>query len=402
VRAADSRSGEDANQVDRSVLVAGSPDLFPPLFPGLGAVQSGGHCGETVLSWPPAAESCSAPPRYNVYRSTSPGLAPSAANRIASVLGTGYVDTALVPNQTYYYKVRARDAAGNEETNTQERSASALILPRIVYHEDFEANDGGWTPIAPNDAVTGRFEWGDPEGTGVQPEDDATPAPGTKSWVTGLAAGSGVGSFDVDTGTTTLASPILDLTEQPNPVLEMSLFFSNDAGALPGEDPLRVDVSGNGGASWTSVLNTLTDIAPWTPRQFPLASVVPFNNQFRIRVQTQDLGAGGSLVEAGMDEVRILVPNLGCSGCGLPVGGVGTILLSRAGDDIVLDWSADPVTAAAYNVYLRSGANLATVVRAGSTSTKTFVHPGAALLLGENFYYEVTAVDACGQESAVP
>ena len=402
VRAADSRSGEDANLVDRAVLVAGSPDLLPPLFTGLGAVQSGGHCGETTLAWAPAAESCSAPPHYNVYRSTTPGFTPGAANRIATVLGAGYVDTALVPNQTYYYKVRAQDSAGNEETNTLERSAPALILPRILYHEDFEASDGGWTPVAPNDAVTGRFEWGDPEGTGVQPEDDATPAPGTKAWVTGLAAGSGLGSFDVDTGTTTLASPILDISGQPGPILEMSLFFSNDAGALPGEDPLRVDVSGNGGASWSNVLNTLTDIAPWTTRQFPLAGVVPINNQFRIRVQTQDLGAGGSLVEAGMDEVRVLQPNAGCSGCGLPVNGVGTLLISRAGDDIVLDWSADPATAAAYNVYLRSGANLATAVRAGSTSTRTFVHAGAALLLGDNFYYEVTAVDACGQESVVP
>jgi Zn-dependent metalloprotease len=402
VRADDSRSGQDANTLARSVGAPGVPDTVAPIFPGLGSISTGSLCGETSLQWSAAAETCSVPVRYNVYRSTSAGFAPGPSTLVASILGTSYHDTALQPDQTYYYVVRAADARANEEANVVKASAPARNLPHILYHQDFESGAGGWGLISPNTAPTGLWELGDPQATIAQPEDDATPAPGVNAWVTGLAAGSGAGSFDVDSGVTTLASPALDLTGQPSPILQMSLFYSNDLGANPGEDALLVDVSGNGGTTWTPVLNTLADIPPWTARQFPLAGVVPLNNQFRVRVTAQDLGVGGSLVEAGVDEVSLFQPGTGCTLCSGAVAGVGTILVTRSGDDIVIDWSADPINAPAYNVYLRSGPGFATLLRAGSTTAKSFVHSQAALLTGENFSYEVTAVDVCGRESPAP
>ncbi|HYV86339.1 MAG TPA: hypothetical protein VFB49_10535 [Patescibacteria group bacterium] len=402
VRADDSRSGQDANTTARTVTAPVSPDTVAPVFSGLGSVVTGGSCGETSLLWSAAAETCSVPVRYNVYRSTAAGFTPGASTLVASILGTSYVDTALLPDQTYYYVVRAADAHANEDPNAIKASAPARNLPHVLYHQDFESGAAGWGLISPNTAATGLWELGDPQATIAQPENDATPDPGVNAWVTGLLAGSGDGSFDVDSGVTTLASPVFDLTGQPSPVLQMSLFYSNDLGANPGEDPLVVDVSGNGGASWTTVLNTLADVPAWTAKQFPLSGVVPLNNQFRVRVTAQDLGVGGSLVEAGVDEVSLFQPGTGCSLCSGPVGGVGTILVTRSGNDIVIDWSADPVNAPAYNVYLRSGPGLATLIRAGTTSAKSFIHSQAALLTGENFFYDVTAVDACGRESPVP
>jgi len=402
VRADDSRAGEESNSVERTVAASLAPDTVAPVYGGLAALQPGMTCGTTTLQWLPALETCSVPLRYNVYRSSVPGFLPDAATLVATVPGTTYLDTALVPGQTYYYKVHALDTAGNEEGNTVEAGAVARNLPFIMYHADFEASDGGWTSITPNDALTGRFEWADPEGTGAQPEDDATPPPGVKAWVTGPLAGTGLGDFDVDAGTTTIASPLIDISGRPSPQLILSAYFNNDFGANPGEDPFRIDVSANAGASWTPVLNTLTDIAPWTTLQFAITPTVPATSQFRVRVQTQDLGVGGSLVEAGIDEVMVLQPDAGCVVCSGPVAGVGAILVDRSGDDIVLDWSADPVSAPAYNVYLRFGAGLATVVRLGTTTTKSFIHAGGALFTGESFYYEVTAVDACGRESPAP
>jgi len=208
------------------------------------------------------------------------------------------------------------------------------------------------------------------------------------------------GDFDVDGGTTTLVSPTLDLTGRSGAVLRLALFYNNTAGANPGEDPFRIDVSSNSGTSWTPVLNSPADIAPWTSTPFTLTGVLPFNNQFRIRVTAADLGVGGSIVEGGVDDVSIEEPGAACNACSGPVATVGTILVNRSGDDIVLDWSADPVNAPAYVVSLRSGPGLGTLLRAGSTTTKSFVHVGAALLTGQNFDYVVSAVDACGRESA--
>ncbi|HZN04322.1 MAG TPA: hypothetical protein VFD06_12140, partial [Candidatus Polarisedimenticolia bacterium] len=201
VRADDSRSGEDANTVARIVSAPISPDTVSPIFAGLVSASTGTGCGDTILQWQPALETCSTPVRYNVYRSTSPGFTPGPANLVASVLDTGYIDRALQPEQTYHYRVRATDTKENEEANGFERQAVANTLPLVVYQESFEGSNGGWSPTAPNDAVSGNWEWGDPELTAVQPEDDATPPPGTKAWITGLAAGVGPGSFDVDTGT---------------------------------------------------------------------------------------------------------------------------------------------------------------------------------------------------------
>jgi hypothetical protein len=400
VRADDSRSGEEANTVDRNTTAPTSPDNVPPVFAGLTSLQTGTGCGDTILQWGPAAETCSTPVHYNVYRSTTSGFTPGPANLVASVLGTQYVDRALQPQQTYYYEVRSADAKGNEEGNAGQLNAAAHTLPLVFYQQSFEGNDGGWSVTAPNDATTGNWQWGDPQGTGVQPEDDATPAPGTNAWITGLEAGSGIGAFDVDTGTTTIVSPILDLSGRSGALMRAALFFSNSAGSNPGEDPFRIDVSSNGGVSWTPVLNTLSDISAWTASQFPLNGVVPFTNQFRVRVTAQDLGVGGSVVEAGVDDVSIEEPGAGCGVCSGPVATVGTIQVTNAGADVLLDWSADPVNAPAYVVYLRSGPGLGTLVRAGSTTTKSFVHAGAALLTGQDFDYVVAAVDACGRESA--
>jgi hypothetical protein len=399
VRADDSRSGEDPNTVDRNTTAPTSPDTVAPVFGGLSALQTGTGCGDTILQWSPSAETCSTPVHYNVYRSTTSGFTPGPSNLVASVQDTLYVDRALQPQQTYFYKVRSADAKGNEETNGLQRSAAAHSLPLVFFQQSFEGNDGGWSVTAPNDATTGNWAWGDPAGTGAQPEDDATPAPGTNAWITGLAGG-GLGDWDVDGGTTTLVSPALDLTGRTGAVLRMALFYNNTAGANPGEDPFRIDVSSNGGGAWTPVLNSPADIAPWTQTPFTLTGLIPFNNQFRIRVTAADLGAGGSIVEGGVDDVTIEEPGAACLACSGPVATVGTIQVDRSGNDIVLDWSADPVSASAYVVSLRSGPGLGTLVRAGTTATKSFVHTGAALLTGQDFDYVVAAVDSCGRESA--
>ena len=61
--------------------------------------------------------------RYDVYRSTTPGFTPSAANRIAQPAGTSYTDSALATG-TYYYRVQAEDLAGNLSTSSNEANAS--------------------------------------------------------------------------------------------------------------------------------------------------------------------------------------------------------------------------------------------------------------------------------------
>jgi hypothetical protein len=64
--------------------------------------------------------------QYNIYRATtSAGQDYSSPTYTVSAGITTYTDTSTTNGQTYYYVVRAQDAAGNIETNTNEASATA-------------------------------------------------------------------------------------------------------------------------------------------------------------------------------------------------------------------------------------------------------------------------------------
>ncbi len=128
--------------------------LLPPSFAGIAraANRAAATCG-LALTWTAATPACAGPVTYNVYRSTTPGFTPSAANRIASQLtGTSYVDIAdPLPNGApYFYAVRAVDGSnGLEEGNAVERGAAPTGPATYVLNETFEGAGGfdnpGWT-----------------------------------------------------------------------------------------------------------------------------------------------------------------------------------------------------------------------------------------------------------------
>lgn len=67
---------------------------------------------ETTVSWDAASAVCpNGSVSYNIYRDTDPFFTPAAGNRIETgLVGSSYNDTS-VTSQTYYYVVRAADAA---------------------------------------------------------------------------------------------------------------------------------------------------------------------------------------------------------------------------------------------------------------------------------------------------
>lgn len=84
-------------------------DTQPPTAPtGLAATAG---AGSVLLSWSPSTDNVGVA-AYDVYRSPVSGFAPSSTNLVARVAGTGASDDGLAPG-TYYYVVRAEDAAGN-------------------------------------------------------------------------------------------------------------------------------------------------------------------------------------------------------------------------------------------------------------------------------------------------
>lgn len=96
-----------------------------PAFAGVAtATNPAGSTCSVELSWSAATSFCGGPATYAVYRGTAPGFVPGEANRIASgIAGSSFTDFGVDAFGTYYYVVRATDSGnGAEEGNGVELS----------------------------------------------------------------------------------------------------------------------------------------------------------------------------------------------------------------------------------------------------------------------------------------
>lgn len=189
-------------------------------------------------------------------------------------------------------------------------SAVSATDTAISLTETFEAA-GAWTvgdPSSPDTATTGIWSRNDPQPTAAQPGDDHTPGAGTMCWVTDYRAGTGVGTYDVDNGKTTLRSPTLDLSMIPDPWIGYWRWYSNTAGSEPNQDIFTVDISSNDGSTWTNAETVgpagAQTAGGWFYHEFRVTDFVTPNNQIRLRFVAADV-APGSIVEAAIDDFQI-------------------------------------------------------------------------------------------------
>ncbi|MFL5346830.1 MAG: S8 family serine peptidase [Hyalangium sp.] len=137
---------ESAKSTEVSVTASGVCTL-PPTFAGLtSAANSAASTCANTLTWPAATPICGGTLSYSVYRSTTAGFTPSAANRVATgVTGTSFNDDLnLTSATTYYYVVRATETSTgvNEDSNTVQKSAvpTGTVTPGVRYFDDLDAN----------------------------------------------------------------------------------------------------------------------------------------------------------------------------------------------------------------------------------------------------------------------
>lgn len=234
--------------------------------------------------------------------------------------------TALLPPQPNWtlieYWLSAADLGGNacvHPPDAPDSTHSFRILP-IVFYENAE-QAGEWTFGAPDDdATAGFWERGIPEGTfspmGRQgnPDADHTPDPGVRCFCTGLAAGANFWDHDVDGGKTTLITPTLDLAWATAIDIIYYRWYTNDCGQYGHEDYWQVDASGDGGATWVNLESTCASEAAWVEQSFSLHEYIPLSDQVLIRFIASDY-VNPSIVEAGIDDVYLYIPEVGAQGC---------------------------------------------------------------------------------------
>ncbi len=247
------------------------------------------------------------------YRVNGSAFADVAMSNVSGNLWRGSIPGQQSPAEVDYY-LRALDSQGNAGTFPSNAPSTLLdfdvgVLTTFFFNEFEGGTDEGWAAGDTGDnATTGVWVRVDPRGTGAQSEDDHTVSPGVRCWVTGQgSAGGGVGENDVDNGTTTLKSPVFDASGLGSPKIRYWRWYSNNAGANPGTDTFRIDLSNNGGSSWSNVEIVGPTGAQasggWYEHELRISDFIAPTATMRMRFVASDLG-GGSIVEAALDDIR--------------------------------------------------------------------------------------------------
>jgi hypothetical protein len=122
---------------DSAVARAASPDRTPPTFAGLKSATTcipgpiDGQAASYALSWDPATDDVTPAKQitYDVYQASKSGgedfSSPTYTVRHGA---TRFATPPLPANQQFYFVVRARDRAGNEDANLVERAGVNLCV----------------------------------------------------------------------------------------------------------------------------------------------------------------------------------------------------------------------------------------------------------------------------------
>ncbi|MGC5010301.1 M14 family zinc carboxypeptidase [Streptosporangium sp. DT93] len=173
-----------------------------------------------------------------------------------------------------------------------------------VYSDTFETATG-WTtnPSATDTATAGAWERGDPEATTSSGAKQlGTTVSGSNDLVTGRLAGSAAGDYDLDGGISSVRSPAVTLPSSGTLRLGFSWYLAHGSNASSA-DFLRVKVVGS---STTQVFQQLGSAAnrngAWATANVDISAFA--GQSVRILVEAGD-ASGASLVEAGIDDVKI-------------------------------------------------------------------------------------------------
>ena len=284
----------------------------------------------TAPSGTPAYLSPAAPTSFPVrIQISNDTLVPGSAQLMYRYSGGAFSSAALVPagGDVYTAALPPPPCASTPQFYITATGASAgtVTLPvgapglglfsatpgvvAVPFTDDFEI-DRGWSYGAPGDtASTGIWVRADPIGTAAQPETAFSPA---NCAFTGQGTVGGVvGENDVDTGTTTLTSPVLNLAGLSNVTISYARWYSNNAGASPNVRTFRVDISSDNGANWVNAETVGPSGAGtsggWVQAQFNPAALIPLTATVRVRFVADDTAGaeGGSLVEAAIDNFSV-------------------------------------------------------------------------------------------------
>ena len=219
-------------------------------------------------------------------------------------LGTGAsVSTSTLSVGSHTLTAQVSDSGGLSDSDTITLTVTTTA-PTCAVEEDFEAGSSGWVHSGSSTCTRGSFVRATPTqqsngGVITQVGGDHTTGSGNAFFT---ATNTSAGSNDVDRGNCIALSP----TYSVSAASDLSIWYfhgQRDAGDDPSGDFFRLELSTDGGSTWSSLVST-GDVrvnAAWTQA----TATVPAGSDVRLRVQASDSSSAGDLVEAGVDDLTI-------------------------------------------------------------------------------------------------
>jgi hypothetical protein len=279
----------------------------------------------------------------------------------------------------YYMSAELSGLAFADPTNAPENAyQTSPATGEEITVESFESGSDGFTTQATASTTAGFWQLADPNGSfssGQQmaPDDDAS-EDGVLCYVTqnGLV-GASAGSNDLDSGSVTLLSPVIDLSGSDAQISVMVWFSCDDASGTPADaDSMLIEVTNNG-TDWSLAYEVDADTNGngmlegidnnWYPRTFVISELVEPTSTVQIRFVATD-NPNNSITEAGVDD--FIITRLICEqgpACPADLNNDGSV----SGSDLAVTlsaWGSDDSSADLNSDGLVNGQDLAIILSA--------------------------------------
>ena len=180
-----------------------------------------------------------------------------------------------------------------------------VSLKKMIY-DDFTF-DYGWSVAGT--ASTGNWERGFPNGTdsGSAPFGDVINDCGDYAFVTGNSPQQNPDADDVDEGTTSLISPVIDLSGYADPYVNYSRWFYNFYGPLAVDDTLRVMISNGTQIVEIDKIGSIGNVpGQWVEKSIRISDYISLTNTMQFFFNTSDEDPNINITEAALDRFYIV------------------------------------------------------------------------------------------------
>jgi len=180
-------------------------------------------------------------------------------------------------------------------------TGSLTIYLEPGFYDDFTF-DFGWSTSGT--ATAGLWEREEPFGTGIgsAPTEDYLGDCGSKAYVSGNMEFDGGNDDDIDGGTITLTSPVMDLSTYSDPYINYSRWFYSEFGTFAPDDSLKVEMSNGTQTVQIDIVGPdPSTFGDWQTISVRLLDYLPATSTMQFFFKSSDFDVTDNITEAGVD-----------------------------------------------------------------------------------------------------